>query len=111
MKEGLLKRKKKVKCSYFYLFVFWLLVLPWFIYNYFFGENSVAELKRLEQTRRLLEKEAEYWKFRNEVMEEKISALKKNKKFYYEKLAREMFVKGKPGEEVILFVGKPEKNF
>jgi len=91
--------------------IFWVLAVPWFVYSYFFGESSVSELKRLEQTKVLLEREAEYWKFRNEVLREKISALKENKRFYYEKLAREMFLKAKPGEEVILFVGKPEENF
>jgi len=49
-------------------------------------------------------KEKEYWEDQNEMLKEKLEALQKNKKFYYEKLAREMFLKGKEGEEVILFV-------
>ncbi|MEO2083731.1 MAG: hypothetical protein ABGX12_06890 [Desulfurobacteriaceae bacterium] len=51
-----------------------------------------------------MKKERDYWKERNELMEERLSAIKSNKEFYYDKLAREMFVKGKSGEEVILFV-------
>ena len=49
-------------------------------------------------------KEKVYWEDQNEMLKEKLEALQKNKKFYYEKLAREIFLKGKEGEEVILFV-------
>ena len=77
---------------------------PWAIYSYFFGENSLSTYREPKETYRTLKKEREYWKSRNEILKEKIAAFEKNERFYYEKLSREMFVKGKKGEEVILFV-------
>ncbi len=92
------------KCRFSPLLIFWLLFIPWVVYSYFFGENSSVTLSELKITEEKLKKERDYWKERNELMEERLSAIKSNEKFYYEKLAREMFVKGKSGEEVILFV-------
>ncbi len=76
----------------------------WAVHSYFIGENSLATFKELRETYTKLKREEEYWRSRNEILREKISAFEKNKQFYYNKLAREMFVKGKKGEEVILFV-------
>jgi cell division protein FtsB len=80
------------------------LFIPWAIYSYFFGENSLITYLGLRSAYVSLLKEKEYWEDQNEMLKEKLEALQKNKKFYYEKLAREMFLKGKEGEEVILFV-------
>ncbi len=99
-----MSQNRSLKCRLWPLFLFWAVVLSWFSYSYFFGKNSIKELRQLKKTAEKLEKEADYWKFQNEVLEEKLSALRENSSFYYEKLAREMFVKGKKGEEVILFV-------
>ncbi len=76
----------------------------WAFYSYFLGENSLSTYRELKKTYAELEKEKEYWESRNEILKERIAAFEKNKEFYYHKLAREMFVKGKEGEEVILFV-------
>jgi len=95
---------RNLKCKFRWLLVFWALFAPWAFYSYFLGENSLMTYRELKSTYRALKREREYWKNRNEILKERISAFEKNKKFYYEKLAREMFVKGKEGEEVILFV-------
>jgi len=99
-----LSRKRNLKCRLWPLLLLWAAVVPWFFYSYFVGENSVRELQKLKNTKRELKKEANYWQFQNEILKEKLAALKENSKFYYEKLSREMLVKGKEGEEVILFV-------
>jgi len=95
---------RKRKCKFIYLIIFWSLAFPWFFYSYFFGKNSVSKLKELRETEAKLEKERNFWKLQNEILEEKINQIEANKRFYYEKLAREMFLKGKDNEEVILFV-------
>ena len=92
------------KCKFRWLFLFWALFAPWAFYSYFLGENSLLTYMELKETYRALKKEKEYWENKNEILREKISAFEKNRKFYYEKLAREMFVKGKKDEEVVLFV-------
>ena len=92
------------KCSFVWLFLFWLAFGGWALYSYFFGENSLSTYRELSKTRKVLEAERKYWKLKNEMLKEKISAFIKNKEYYYEKLAREMFVKGREGENVILFV-------
>jgi hypothetical protein len=45
-----------------------------------------------------------YWQDRNEFLRERLASLNAHKDYYYHKLGREMLVKGKEGEEVILFV-------
>ena len=99
-----MSRKRSLKCRLWPLLLLWAAIVPWFLYSYFLGENSVRELHRLKETEERLKREADYWQFQNEVLKEKLSALKEDSDFYYEKLAREMLVKGKKGEEVILFV-------
>ncbi len=99
-----MSRKRSLKCRLWPLLLLWAAIVPWFLYSYFLGENSVSELRQLKDTERRLKKEVNYWQLQNEIVKEKLSALKENSNFYYEKLAREMLVKGKKGEEVILFV-------
>ena len=99
-----MSRNRSLKCKLWPLFLLWAAVISWFGYSYFLGKNSVKELRQLRKTSERLKREADYWKFQNEVLKEKLSALKENSSFYYEKLAREMLVKGKKDEEVILFV-------
>lgn len=99
-----MSRKREFKCRFLYVFLLWAVVVPWFFYSYFVGKNSVTYLRDLKRTEERLQREADFWKFQNEILREKLSQLKENRSFYYEKLAREMLVKGKEGEEVILFV-------
>ena len=94
----------KPRCRLRWLILFWALFGPWAFHSYFFGENSLSTLKELKKTYSQLEKERNYWKTRNEVLRERISALKSNQDYFYHKLGREMFVRGKEGEEIILFV-------
>ncbi|ADY73326.1 hypothetical protein Dester_0677 [Desulfurobacterium thermolithotrophum DSM 11699] len=93
-----------LKCRFRYLLIFWIFFVPWAIYSYFFGENSLSTYLKLKETYKQLKKEENYWKNQNEILKERLSAFEKNKEFYYHKLAREMFLKGKKGEEVILLV-------
>ena len=95
---------RSLKCNLKYLFFFWLAFASWAFYSYFFGKDSLTTLMELHQTYRALERERDYWKNRNSLLKEKIDSFKANKDYYYEKLAREMLVKGREGEEVILFV-------
>jgi len=95
---------QKPKCRFLWLILFWLVFIPWFIFSYFFGENSLITYASLKATYAKLLKEKDYWEERNEILREKIESLEKNKNYYYHKLAREMFLKGKKGEETILFV-------
>jgi len=99
-----LSRSLNLKCRLWPLLLLWIAIVPWFLYSYFLGENSVRELRQLKETEKRLKKEVSYWELQNEILKEKLTALKENSSFYYEKLAREMLVKGKKGEEVILFV-------
>ena len=99
-----MSRKRSLKCRLWPLLLLWAIIVPWFLYSYFLGENSVRELHRLKRTEKRLKREADYWQFQNEILKEKLTALKEDRNFYYEKLAREMLVKGRKGEEVILFV-------
>jgi len=94
----------KLKCSLKWLVLFWALFGPWAFYSYFFGNNSLSTLGELKSTRFKLERERDYWRNRNEFLREKIEALKENSDYLYNKLGRELFVRGKEGEEVILFV-------
>ena len=95
---------RSLKCNLRFLFLFWLFFAPWAFYSYFFGKDSLSTLMELRQTYASLKGERDYWKERNLLLKEKLSSLKANKGYYYEKLAREMLVKGREGEEVILFV-------
>jgi cell division protein FtsB len=95
---------QSLKCNLKWLFVFWIFVAPWAFYSYFFGKDSLTTLMELHQTYRALERERDYWKNRNSILKEKINSFNANRDYYYEKLAREMLVKGREGEEVILFV-------
>ncbi len=96
--------KKSLNCKFRWLFVFWALFVPWALYSYFIGKNSLRTLSDLKRTEGILKREKEYWENRNQVLKLKLASLKRNKQFYYNKLAREMFVRGKKKEEVILFV-------
>jgi cell division protein FtsB len=93
-----------LKCRFLYLLIFWAFFSLWAFHSYFFGENSLSTLSELERTYKVLERERDYWKFRNEVLLEKLTSLEANKDYYYHKLGRELFVRGKEGERVILFV-------
>ncbi|WP_457567159.1 FtsB family cell division protein [Desulfurobacterium sp.] len=84
----------------------WAVFLPFYFYSYFFGENSLKTLGELRENYRRLQDEKNYWNTKVEILNERIKAIEKNKNFYYEKLAREMFVKGKEGEQTFLFVTK-----
>ncbi|ADU96525.1 FtsB family cell division protein [Thermovibrio ammonificans] len=99
-----MSRSRSLRCSFTLLVVFWALFGPWAFYSYFYGENSVSTLKGLKETYSRLKKERDYWADRNELLRERLQSFKENKDFYYKKLAREMFVKGKDNEDVILFV-------
>lgn len=99
-----MSRKRNLSCRLWPLLLLWAVIIPWFLHSYFVGENSVRELQKLKDTERRLKREVNYWQLQNEVLKEKLTALKENSSFYYEKLGREMLVKGKNGEEVILFV-------
>ncbi len=94
----------KLKCRLRWLILFWALFGPWAFHSYFFGKNSLSTLRELKETYGRLKVERDYWKMRNEILKEKLSALKNNKDYFYHKLGREMFVRGKEGEEIILFV-------
>lgn len=94
----------KLKCKLRWLILFWALFGPWAFYSYFFGENSLKTLRELRKTCHTLEVERDYWKTRNEVLREKISSIDANAGYFYHKLGRELFVRGKKGEELILFV-------
>ncbi|WP_456454706.1 FtsB family cell division protein [Thermovibrio sp.] len=96
--------KKSPSCKFRWLILFWALFIPWALYSYFVGENSLRTLSSLKKTEEILKREKEYWEERNKVLELKLASIKRNKQFYYDKLAREMFVRGKKKEEVILFV-------
>jgi len=78
----------------------------WFLYSYFVGENSLLSYRQLKENLKKLERERSYWVNRNSILKERISSFEKNRDFYYEKLAREMFLKGRKGEKVIVFVRK-----
>jgi len=93
-----------LKCRLIYLVIFWALFGLWAFHSYFFGENSLSTLSELRTTYRLLERERDYWRTRNETLRERLSSLEANKDYYYEKLGRELFVRGREGERVILFV-------
>ncbi|MEO2069677.1 MAG: hypothetical protein ABGX27_09260 [Desulfurobacteriaceae bacterium] len=93
-----------LKCSFKLLLLLWLLFAPWAFYSYFLGENSFTTYLHLRETYEKLKEEEKYWENKNEILKERLTAFEKNKDFYYQKLAREMFLKGKEGEEVILFV-------
>ncbi|WP_456396790.1 FtsB family cell division protein [Desulfurobacterium sp.] len=88
------------------LIVGWVIFLPFYLYSYFFGENSLKTLKELQENYQRLQMEKKYWNTKVEILNERIKAIEKNQKFYYKKLAREMLVKGKKGEEIFLFVTK-----
>jgi len=96
--------KKSLNCKFRWLIIFWALFIPWALYSYFVGENSLRTLSNLKRTERILKREKEYWEERNRVLKLKLASINRNKQFYYDKLAREMFVRGKEKEEVILFV-------
>gem|GEM_PF-842732 len=96
-----------LKCRY--ILIFWVFFLTWFVYSYFLGDNSLISYNELKDNYRKLKKEEAYWKNLNSIYEQKISSFKRNKEFYYEKLAREMFLKYRNGEKVILFV-KPQES-
>ncbi len=83
---------------------FWLLFGPWAFYSYFFGKNSLSTLIGLKETYQRLKVERDYWESRNEVVKVKLKALKENEKYFYHKLGRELFVRGKEGKETVLFV-------
>ena len=93
-----------LKCRLIYLVIFWALFGLWAFHSYFLGENSLSTLSELRTTYKLLERERDYWKTRNEILKERLSSLEANKDYYYHKLGRELFVRGKEGERVILFV-------
>ena len=93
-----------LKCRLIYLVIFWALFGLWAFHSYFLGENSLLTLSELRQTYQALEREKNYWKTRNEVLRERLSSLEESRDYYYEKLGRELFVRGKEGERVILFV-------
>ncbi|WP_022846191.1 hypothetical protein [Desulfurobacterium sp. TC5-1] len=88
------------------LIIGWVVFLPFYFYSYFFGENSLKTLGELQENYQKLQEEKNYWNTKVEILSERIKAIEKNRKFYYEKLAREMLVKGKEGEETFLFVTK-----
>ena len=79
------------------------------MYSYFLGDNSLISYNELKDNYRKLKKEEAYWRNLNSIYKQKISSFKRNKEFYYEKLAREMFLKYRNGEKVILFV-KPQES-
>jgi len=92
------------KCRIVWLVLFWVVIGTWAFHSYFIGENSLSTLQELKETAKRLEREKAYWEMRNEILREKIKALDSNRDYYYEKLGRELFVRGKEGEEVFLFV-------
>jgi len=93
-----------LKCRLIYLVIFWAVFGLWAFHSYFLGENSLSTLAELRKTYKLLERERDYWKTRNDVLRERLTSLEANKDYYYTKLGRELFVRGKEGERVILFV-------
>ncbi|SNR85902.1 hypothetical protein [Desulfurobacterium atlanticum] len=93
------------------LVVGWAVFVPFYFYSYFVGENSLTTLRQLEANYKKLLKEKEFWQSKIDILSERIKTIEKNKDFYYEKLAREMFIKGKEGEETFLFVRKKEQKF
>jgi len=96
---------QNLKCRFRYIILFWIFFAPWAFYSYFLGDNSLSTYRKLKETYKELKKEENYWKNRNEILKERITAFEKNRNFYYQKLAREMLLKGKKDkEEVILFV-------
>ena len=99
-----MSQSRNLKCKFRYLIAFWALFGPWAFHSYFLGDNSLATLAKLKRTYARLEREMRYWQDRNEFLKERLASLNAHKDYYYHKLGREMLVKGKEGEEVILFV-------
>jgi len=88
------------------LVIGWVVFIPFYFYSYFLGENSLQTLRNLEKNYQKLVKEEEYWHSKTDVLSERIKSIEENMDFYYEKLAREMFVKEKEGDKTFLFVDK-----
>ncbi len=80
------------------------------MYSYFLGDNSLISYNELRQNYKRLLDEREYWRNLNSIYRQKILSFKRNQDYYYEKLAREMFLKSKEGEKVIIFV-KPLESY
>ncbi len=80
------------------------------MYSYFLGDNSLISYNELRQNYKRLLDEREYWRNLNSIYRQKILSFKQNQDYYYEKLAREMFLKSKEGEKVIIFV-KPLESY